>query len=207
MPLSVYSPESGAFFFRLRTDAPWGDYGSILASGMVVAPFRRNGELCLSRTGPFVPTITFPSRHVVVTTEGKSMLTEEFGVRDFVHVQKQHIVRLDWHTWDRNGDLLIRPLGDEPENYLVYGDHCQMTAAALGEFWEPCLSIGAKARVVGASPLDRVIKIIRKSWKGADLFTISPTNWPIPVVTGRGKEIIESFAPEFIKFESLAEDP
>lgn len=48
---------------------PWGDYGSMLLSGMTSHLPRKNGLLQLERTGPFVPPITLSGVDEIVVTD------------------------------------------------------------------------------------------------------------------------------------------
>ena len=49
-------------FYRVQRLQVWGDYGDVLVNGLVHNDLDRHpGEsLKLSRTGPFMPPITFP---------------------------------------------------------------------------------------------------------------------------------------------------
>ncbi len=85
---------------RLRNaEAPWGDYGHILVSGMTE---RRtpDGRLPLLRVGPFVPPITIAGvSDLLVTDEFRTLLSSSdlTGVR-LAEAWKKRIVRLDWRS-------------------------------------------------------------------------------------------------------------
>ncbi len=111
---------------RLRNaEAPWGDYGAILVSGMS-AGRDEFGRLRIMRTGPWVPPITIVSGvHAVATdTFRELLLTSGLHGFAFQPVDKVRVVRLDWRRWDLTAAEPARyPAGGEPESYIEKRKH------------------------------------------------------------------------------------
>ena len=92
-------------FYRLgRASMPWGDYGSILASGMSTHLPRKDGLIQLERTAPFVPPISFPGIGDIVVTNAFRAELEASGLTGFTFapIVKARIVESNWETWDRD---------------------------------------------------------------------------------------------------------
>lgn len=133
--------EGIVFTLRSRRPQSWGDYERILVGGMAIGD-RQNGQLQLQRTGPFVPPLTFPKFHMLVTEQMKlAMLDAGFKGVGFQPVVNSYIVRLDWHEWDLNADEpQFYPEGGEPEYYIMNGDHSEELAEQIGTIWEVVLT-------------------------------------------------------------------
>jgi len=187
-------------FFRIRTPAPWGDYGEILIAGYPIPPFRDNGKLVLSRTGPFAPPISFPSYHIVVSTAFRSEFKSAFPNFRYRRVLKRKIVDIDWHTWDREADPEIYPWGYEPENYLQANPHSESASDKLGDLWEVKVRIGASGRF----DKELGLTISKESWNGDDFFWVSPKNIEIAIATGKARQWLEKHAAEWVEFEDVA---
>jgi hypothetical protein len=129
--------------FALRTSrGPWGDYGNILAHGMSARRSRVGGRIQLERTGPFVPPICLPGiGDVVVTNDARLELEHQgFTGLSFAPVDKCHIVRSDWHTWDRSAsEPPIYPASRAPEDFILGEPHDEATSRAIGPLWEVVL--------------------------------------------------------------------
>ncbi|MGB7346324.1 MAG: hypothetical protein WBD20_19050 [Pirellulaceae bacterium] len=136
-------------FFAIRGPDFWGDYGRILTGGIVRRSQSESQPNQLLRTGPFIPPISFPFRHVVVTNDFRDSLTNaNLGNFKFRTIEKQRIRKLPWERWDRDADLPARyPRGGEPEDYLFQGWHSRSAAKAMGQIWE--LVLPASARTGG----------------------------------------------------------
>jgi len=66
------------FFILDNAEVPWGDYGSILLTGMTRHLSRKNGLLQLERTAPFVPPIVNSGAgNIVVTNTFKVELVKK----------------------------------------------------------------------------------------------------------------------------------
>lgn len=122
---------------------PWGDYGSILLSGMTARLGRtREGLLQLERTGPFVPPITVAGLGDLLVTDAFRAELERSPLAgfEFRAVEKTHIVRLDWENWDQTAaDPQEYPEGGEPEGYILDRPHDPQLAALIGAIWEMVL--------------------------------------------------------------------
>jgi hypothetical protein len=124
---------------------PWGDYGSILASGMSRHLSREGGLIQLERTAPFVPPITFPASVDIVVTSGFRAKLEASGLTGFTFapVIKARIVESDWETWDhRAANPKAYPPGGEPEDYILASPHRPELADRLGALWELVPGLG-----------------------------------------------------------------
>jgi hypothetical protein len=92
---------------------PWGDYGDILFHGDAGRD-QQSGLLKLSRTGVYVPPITFPGLPGIVVTDSfrSALETSKLTGFTFQPIIKHHIVDLDWSDWK----------GDEPAFYPESGE-------------------------------------------------------------------------------------
>src|SRR5262245_37037098 len=115
--------------------APWGDYGDVLWSGITDEGHR--STITLSRTGPFVPPITLPFGHIIVTEEfRKKISTANFSGLTFAPVNYGTVVRIGWDGWDWNAaDPAFYPDTGEPEDYLNPAAHDAGLAAAMPKLW------------------------------------------------------------------------
>src|SRR5262249_59136768 len=94
----------GVNFYRIAArKMPWGDYGSILVSGMSAHLPRKDGLIQLERTAPFVPPISFPGiGDVVVTNAFRAELeASELTGFTFIPIVKARIVESNSETSDR----------------------------------------------------------------------------------------------------------
>jgi hypothetical protein len=127
--------------YQLRQRALWGDYGEVLVSGF----FHRSGpdgRLRLTRTGTFLPPISFPycspDRAIVVTSAlRRDLETQAFPGLAFREAFLDCVVPIAWETWNRQSDFpQRRPPGGEPESYLRRKKHSQETADRMEAAWE-----------------------------------------------------------------------
>ncbi len=129
-------------FVLTSNPPPWGDFGKILIHGMTANSPRSNGLLCLERTGPYVPPITFPSVSDIVVTDAFRQALEPQGFTGFEWrpVIKKHIVPFAWEHWDRAAlEPEVYPHDGGPEDYVLSGEHSPGMADAMGELWEIAL--------------------------------------------------------------------
>jgi hypothetical protein len=130
-------------FYQLRAGlAPWGDYGSILRSGLVTRPEEDDRPIVepvveIERTGPFMPPITFPFDAIVVTEAIKmQMEARRFAGLQFARAKYRKVVRIDWHEWDAlSPEPQSYPESGEPEDYIVGHENCDRTAASMPAIW------------------------------------------------------------------------
>ena len=119
----------------------WGDLGAVLISGLVDRP-TPDADLSLSRTGPFLPPISFPwlgteGKRIVVSDSFRHAL-EQALIPDlhFRTVKKERIVRLPWHDWDLTAVCPAVYPSEEPEGYITDSSHDPQAAADMPPAWE-----------------------------------------------------------------------
>jgi hypothetical protein len=154
---------------------PWGDYGSILVSGMSCHLPRKEGLIQFERTAPFVPPISLPGLGDIVVTDAfkRALESSELTGMSFQPVIKARIVHFEWEKWDQTADEPEEyPDEGEPEGYILDRPHKPELAEEMGELWEVCLEEHAEVeRVkVGRRSWDVDIYVLGSSWDGTDLF-------------------------------------
>jgi hypothetical protein len=185
----------------------WGDYGNVLYHGQ-----GRRGEdglIELSRTGPFVPPLTFPYSYIPVVTTAFRAALEQSGLSgvDFQPVRKKHIVRYQWHLWDQKArNPQQYPANGEPEEYISERHHDEETARALGDLWE--LHPPAHAEV-SQSPRDHLMYLVEATKGSSDFFRASFNGKPQNAiyVTEAAKKWLMKHAGEVVKFEKARIEP
>lgn len=155
---------------------PWGDYGSILAHGMLALQGSKR-RLQLERTGPFIPPISFPSTSATVVTANMKSRLQKSGLSGlrFPRVHKLRIVKLRWEKWDRTRDRPVRyPLGGEPENYILIGGHNEDVSQEMGALFElrptrrlPFAECGTEIMWKREWP---ILRPAFAAWRGEDFF-------------------------------------
>ena len=189
------------FFFRLGAPlAPWGDYGSILVSGMTSHLPRESGSLQLERTGPFMPPITFPGiGHIVVSDLTRRALGSS-GLTgcSFAPAIKRHIAHLDWSAWPTDTPLPPElPIEGDPENYILERPHDPICAEALGDVWEVQLEPHSETVRVLDAPA-----IVANTWDGTDLF--HPRGTRICAASERAARWLVERYPQWIEAYEMA---
>jgi hypothetical protein len=127
-------------YFRIKREAPWGDYGTMLAHGMSSWPkvdSSGNPFIELERTGPFIPPVSVTLSHVIVTQQAREHI-ERSGLTGvgFGRAIPVHVSKVDWIDWDLTASEPKRyPAGGEPENYILRRKHSDEAAAVLGQLW------------------------------------------------------------------------
>ena len=182
---------------------PWGDYGSILLTGMTGHQPRKDGLLQLERTGPFAPPIAHSWPGFVVTDEFRKKL-ENSGLTGFSFkpVIKKHIVRLEWEKWDKNApDPEFYPEEGEPENYILELPHSPELAEEMEDFWELCTEERADVeRVEDPKAMFGVeIYVLLSTWDGTDFFSARTVGYVY--VSEKAKNWLEREASEWLEFE------
>jgi hypothetical protein len=211
--------QTSAKFYHVRGLQAWGDYGDVLVNGYLGnGPDRREDEpLKVSRTGPFLPPITFPvgSPNVIVSDAFRQeLLKSPFGKLTFRPVTKEHIVELHWEKWDRAASPAQYPDGGDPDDYLA-GPHSPKASKELGELWELALRRGATVNAEiqfsppGQLPLAKLqIRVDKSSWNGDAIFLgIDPNSAPtggLVLVSDAGKKWLEEHAKEWVSFEDCS---
>jgi hypothetical protein len=113
----------------------WGDYGDILVNGLAET---KPDAVEVSRAGPFVPPLTRPFAHVIVTDSLRREL-ESSGLTGigFAEVRYAKVVRIDWHTWRRDAaEPEFYPETGEPEDYVLEGGHDPALPEQMPRLWK-----------------------------------------------------------------------
>ena len=193
------------FYILEEPESFWGDYSDTLMHGMAShSEGLYDGPLLLYRTGPWVPPVSFPGiGDVVVTEEFKSKM-EGSGLKGFAFrpVIKKHIVRLDWHMWDKTADDPPQfPNSGEPEDYIEERPHSTELADELGPMWEVVIEESASVQKVksDASLTGLVVYLFANSWNGDDIFRAYDVRYVY--LSERGRDWFKANASEFVSFE------
>jgi hypothetical protein len=148
-------------YYQLREGtAPWGDYGSILRNGW--AETIEDGgreEILVTRTGPFVPPISFPLGHIVVTDGFRAEISQApFSGLSFEPVRYGAVIRLDWESWDpRAPEPAYYPDSGEPEDYLLEGDQDAGLSGSMPRLWRWNVASTAGLQAQGSNTFRRVL--------------------------------------------------
>jgi hypothetical protein len=111
--------------------------GDILIHGMTRHLGKKNGQLQLERTAPFVPQVSLPGIHYFIVTESAKDRLKTVGGLEFRPVIKARIVRLDWHLWHMSrAEPPTYPDSGEPDDYLLDREHEAVLAEQIGPLWE-----------------------------------------------------------------------
>ncbi|MEO0761413.1 MAG: hypothetical protein AAFZ09_06335 [Pseudomonadota bacterium] len=200
-------------WFRMEREAPWGDYGQILAHGMTGDGTRLQGEgapvVTLERTGPFIPPITLPWGEPVVTATARAAI-EEAGLTGcrFLPVTVTRCVRLAWQDWDLEAEEpRCYPAGGEPENYILRRKHVPELADALEPLFalDPPRADDAVPRRMGDFLGERTLiypadLIDPAHHPGTDIVSWRLTT---TIVTRRARDVLAPIAGRWIRFEPL----
>jgi hypothetical protein len=182
---------------------PWGDYGHILANGMSMHLHRRDGQIQLERTGPFIPPISFPGLGDVIVTSRFRQALEGSGLvgLGFAPVIKARIVELNWHRWDKSAaEPKAYPSGGEPENYILARRHSDAIANMLGTLWElvPPSAGTTERHRLGAGTQ---VEIRLRPTGGADIFRAEGVSGVY--VTNRARDWLVAQASEWVAFRDV----
>jgi hypothetical protein len=182
-------------------DSPWGDYSDILISGMSAHEERKDGLIQLERTGPYVPPISFPGIEDIVVTAAFKKLLESSGLAGmrFQPVIKKHIVRLDWHLWDKSKDEPPEyPEEGEPEGYILDRPHCLELSEQMGDLWEVVLAEAAK---VHQERRPTRTFLVAASLGDRDLFRAEDVGFNY--ATEKARAWLEQHAAEHVSFKEV----
>ena len=192
------------FWALVPADLSWGDYGRILLHGMASRRHRVDGRAQLERTGPYVPSLTLPSGAVVVTADLRAQLESMTRTLAFGAIDKAHIARLDWQSWDRAAPKPAEyPQSGEPEDYVLERPHDAATAAAMPDLFEmvpPRVGRGAM-RVVTRVPRSYEFYLDVGTADAPPLF--QPVNLRFPFVSAAVRELLASRDEPACRFEPV----
>lgn len=184
-------------FYSVKGLSLWGDYGRILSSGIARQGSSKEAPFLLFRTGPFIPPISFPHKHVVVTDEFRQLI-ESSGHFSFEYrpIIKQRIAKLRWELWDRSApEPKIYPRGGEPEGYVLNRWHSWSAARAMGQIWELVLPRSAETESHRKRGGEWHIMVNEDTWSGAHFFRSANQGWMI--VSEVGYEWLSKHAEEW----------
>lgn len=193
------------FYILEEPESFWGDYSDILTHGMAAhSEGVFEGPLLLSRTGPYIPPISFPGvGNVVVTDEFKKKI-EDSGLRgfSFMPVIKKHIVRLDWQEWDKTTDDPPEfPESGEPEDYILERAHSSALAEELGPLWEIVIEESATVKKIKSdeSLTGVVVYLVPESWNGNDFFRAHDVRYVY--LTEKARDLLKENCPKHVSFK------
>lgn len=180
---------------------PWGDYGDELHHGEAWRD-EESGLLKLSRTGPFVPPISFPGLPgIVVTDSFRAMLeTSNLTGFSFLSVIKEHIVDLDWSDW--NGEEPdFYPESGEPEDYIHQAIHSPKTAEQMPKLWELAVEETAHVQRIIDSTVEYgvILTLLKETWNGDDFFRAPEVGYTF--VSEKAKLWLEINARNLVEFK------
>lgn len=97
----------------------WGDFGVTLWSGFAAKD--DTGDIFIERVGPFTPEIYVVMNFLICTEKMKlSLIDSEIKGVNFLPVQKQKIINLDWQNFAPNSEIYdILPDVNEPDELLT----------------------------------------------------------------------------------------
>jgi len=172
----------------------WGDYGSILVSGMTARLDRKNRMLQLERTGPYIPPLINSGLWDIIVTDTIKKNLQVSGLIgvSFRPVIKRHIVELNWTTWDLSADEpLVYPDSGEPEDYILAGQHSESVSEQIGNVWE--LITPRRGTFIDGKFVDSGLQ--------ADIFKADNKGYIL--LTDKGRDWIEKNAGDWVTFESV----
>ena len=159
----------------------------------------------LLRTGPFIPPISFPFTHIVVTDEFRNELSRSnLGEFEYRAIEKHRIKKLRWEQWDRTTEVPPKTPRGEPADYYLSGRHSRAAAKAMGRIWELSLPRGG---VTGGVRIERDsrrtpgqpiwdVMIDPDTWLGGDFFR--STNQGYLIATERGAQWLTDHCKDWV---------
>lgn len=192
-------------FYELRTPDVWGDYGTILIGGMASDEESKDGSLLLSRTGPFIPPISFPCDDPVVTDVFRGELAARFPELKFREVTKEKIVELHWEHWPRDQEAREYPESYEPEDYIFRREHSPTAAEKMGPVWQVVLSEGIQSRMLRSKKHLhwKGLTVILDTWDGSELLYTRPFHFPTPLASQPAKDWLQERVGDWIEFQPV----
>ena len=182
--------------FKLKNKkAPWGDYGSILVSGMTAHLERDNGLIQLERTAPYVPPMVKSGLwELCVTDNIKSKIENSKHLSvEFRPVIKKHIVEVDWTSWDFDADdPKYYPDSGEPSDYILEKPHSKELSEKIGKIWEIVINKNGTVDSNGVFIYQDIV---------SDIF--QPDNKGYIFVSEKFKNWIDNNASDWIEFEEF----
>jgi len=117
---------------------PWGDWGTVLAYGMI--GWDEDTDIdSIERSGPYTPLAYIRSGVLVLTQAIKDALesSDLKGISRFEHLEKTHVVELEWQHWDTRQAITEHlDLDGEPESIIHSRPHDPELARRMPEYWQ-----------------------------------------------------------------------
>lgn len=159
------------FYLIRNRKAPWGDYGNILFYGFIS---KETDQICIERTGPFLPAIYSYNKYIAVVDPMKQTL-EKYDLKgmDFSKGKKKKITPLDWQDWAIDEPIPHKPKSGEPEDFILKGKHDELLANEMDEIWIISPTDTAKGVIDRDKKVPDEYKHITldlANWNGNDVF-------------------------------------
>ena len=116
---------------------PWGDWGVALVRGSLA--WDEDTDIrSIERVGPFTPLAYICSGAFILTHPIKEALesSDLTGISRYQHLEKTHIVRIDWQHWDDSKPITqYLDLDGGPSSIIDSLQHDTKLARQLPEYW------------------------------------------------------------------------
>ncbi len=163
---------------------PWGDYGSILLSGMACHRGMILGRLQIERTGPFIPPIIDAGIwRFIVSSRLKERIQNDHPDVRLIRSIKRKISKVEWEKWDINADKpLFYPDEGEPENYILSKWHNIKTSMQMGPIYQfsgrECFFVGKGVNeITGLSESTGKVALVNDGCGHRNIFRIDFAQW------------------------------
>ncbi len=162
----------------------------------------RSHLIRLSRTGPWVPPISFPGA-------GALVLRARFaGQLEAAHLVKrlifdpvilEKVVELHWNEWEDEPELY--PISDNPDDYVLKGRHSHETLLQMPQLLELFLEPTAHGKMGPVQPGVRGLHLFADTWNGDHLFRAHESGENF--VTPTGRDWFREHAAEYVDIEPV----
>lgn len=121
-----------------NSPSPWGDWGAALLQGMIAWDEDTDVD-SIRRVGPYTPPAYIRSGSLVLTQPVKEALEQSGlkGISRYEHLEKTHIVHLDWLHWDTSKPITdYLELDGGPTSIIDSLPHEPALAAGMPAYWQ-----------------------------------------------------------------------
>ncbi|MGS7251526.1 hypothetical protein ACQ7NP_10410 [Pseudomonas anuradhapurensis] len=121
-----------------NSPSPWGDWGAVLLQGMIAWDEHTDVD-SIRRAGPYTPPAYIRSGSLVLTQPVKEALERSGlkGISRYEHLEKIHIVQLDWLHWDTRKPITdYLELEGGPTSIIDCLPHDPALAARMPAYWQ-----------------------------------------------------------------------
>ncbi|QXI46770.1 hypothetical protein HU763_018660 [Pseudomonas anuradhapurensis] len=121
-----------------NSPSPWGDWGAVLLQGMIAWDEHTDVD-SIRRAGPYTPPAYIRSGSLVLTQPVKEGLERSGlkGISRYEHLEKTHIVQLDWLHWDTRKPITdYLELEGGPTSIIDCLPHDPALAASMPAYWQ-----------------------------------------------------------------------